>query len=130
MAVLHRFYCISWFLSATECCLFLTAQPSTASTQSTTPLPSGQTRPSTLSTPSTQSTKPPPSTTPQTSKTLPSTTQKITPPVQNNCPHRQFQCTNSQCIPGVLQCDGVNDCADKTDEANCRKCNIRKNSEK
>ena len=44
--------------------------------------------------------------------------------VQNKCPHSQFQCTNSQCIPGVLQCDGVNDCADKTDEANCRKCNV------
>lgn len=74
-------------------------------------LPSGVTRPSTTRG----------STTLRTVPTKPTT---VTPLINNNCPHGQFQCTrNSQCIPAILHCDGVPDCLDKTDEGgNCSKC--------
>jgi hypothetical protein len=77
--------------------LYISALPSLAS---------GQTRPST--TPTTRGST--------TLRTVPPSSSVLTPAV-NNCPHGQFQCGSSQCIPAILHCDGVPDCADQTDEA-------------
>lgn len=35
------------------------------------------------------------------------------------CHGGQFRCTNALCIPANFHCDGYNDCADESDEANC-----------
>ena len=35
------------------------------------------------------------------------------------CPAGQYTCGTGQCIPATKACDGVNDCADNSDEARC-----------
>lgn len=58
-----------------------------------------------------------PSQTPGTPKTKPSTTTPVTVPPVSYCPRGKIQCGgNTGCISGVLQCDGVKDCADSSDE--------------
>ena len=37
----------------------------------------------------------------------------------NPCLPGQFACSDGSCIDILLLCDGNNDCADKSDEANC-----------
>ena len=39
----------------------------------------------------------------------------------------QFMCSSGVCIPMESRCDNINDCADKTDEANCNRVNISDN---
>lgn len=41
------------------------------------------------------------------------------PPPDNNCGDYSFPCDEGRCVPNSYRCDGVNDCVDKTDEANC-----------
>uniref|UniRef100_A0A671Q6S8 Low-density lipoprotein receptor-related protein 2-like n=1 Tax=Sinocyclocheilus anshuiensis TaxID=1608454 RepID=A0A671Q6S8_9TELE len=41
------------------------------------------------------------------------------PPPDDNCGDYAFPCDGGRCVPNSFRCDGVNDCADKTDEANC-----------
>ena len=54
------------------------------------------------------------------SKTTLHTTPGVTPPHVSHCPRGQFQCASSECISGILQCDGVQDCPDGSDEpASC-----------
>ena len=36
------------------------------------------------------------------------------------CPAGFFPCHNNRCVSSSLQCDGVNDCRDHSDELNCR----------
>ena len=36
------------------------------------------------------------------------------------CPSGFFPCYNNRCVAMSLQCDGVNDCGDSSDELNCR----------
>lgn len=36
------------------------------------------------------------------------------------CPTGSFQCSSSECIPSSRTCDGTDDCADGSDEINCR----------
>lgn len=38
------------------------------------------------------------------------------------CESGDFQCNDGSCIDGRLQCDGISDCKDASDEAGCRKC--------
>lgn len=39
-----------------------------------------------------------------------------------NCTASEFKCASGdQCIRTIYQCDGVFDCNDHSDEANCRK---------
>lgn len=35
------------------------------------------------------------------------------------CNSGQFRCDNGLCIPTSFHCDGLNDCADMSDEKNC-----------
>lgn len=35
------------------------------------------------------------------------------------CGSNSFSCTNGKCVPHNYQCDGVDDCHDNSDEANC-----------
>ncbi|XP_033638977.1 MAM and LDL-receptor class A domain-containing protein 1-like [Asterias rubens] len=42
------------------------------------------------------------------------------------CPGGQFACTDGTCINPLLVCDGNNDCADQSDEANCGNCDFEK----
>lgn len=35
------------------------------------------------------------------------------------CSSNKFQCSNGQCIPYTMHCDGDNDCGDHSDEQNC-----------
>ncbi|XP_053385338.1 MAM and LDL-receptor class A domain-containing protein 1-like isoform X2 [Mercenaria mercenaria] len=56
-------------------------------------------------------------------KTVASNNSTMVPVV--SCAHGQFWCGPSQCIPAILQCDGVPDCADKRDEgSNCTHCPV------
>ncbi|XP_051771492.1 low-density lipoprotein receptor-related protein 2 [Ctenopharyngodon idella] len=41
------------------------------------------------------------------------------PPPDDNCGDYAFPCDGGRCVPNSYRCDGVNDCVDKTDEANC-----------
>lgn len=41
------------------------------------------------------------------------------PPPDDNCGDYAFPCDGGHCVPNSFRCDGVNDCVDKTDEANC-----------
>ncbi|XP_059387967.1 low-density lipoprotein receptor-related protein 2 [Carassius carassius] len=41
------------------------------------------------------------------------------PPPDDNCGDYSFPCDGGRCVANSFRCDGVNDCADKTDEANC-----------
>ena len=36
--------------------------------------------------------------------------------ISNTCPPSQFQCNDSQCINKKWLCDGIDDCADGSDE--------------
>ena len=36
----------------------------------------------------------------------------------------EFTCKNNECIPNQFRCDGQLDCADDSDEHNCRKLEI------
>lgn len=38
-----------------------------------------------------------------------------------NCNENEFKCRNSTCIPIAAVCDGILNCAESEDEANCRK---------
>lgn len=42
------------------------------------------------------------------------------PRVASTCSANQFTCNNDVCIPLFWQCDGENDCGDRSDEINCR----------
>lgn len=35
------------------------------------------------------------------------------------CGSNSFSCSNGKCVPASYQCDGVDDCYDNSDEANC-----------
>jgi len=37
-----------------------------------------------------------------------------------NCRDDQFKCANEQCIPIQKRCDYMHDCADGSDEVNCK----------
>jgi len=39
--------------------------------------------------------------------------------MNGECGRNQFRCDDGNCIPGILQCNEENDCADDSDEANC-----------
>lgn len=41
------------------------------------------------------------------------------PPPDNNCGENAFECDEGRCRPNSYRCDGIVDCVDKTDEANC-----------
>ncbi|KAK7603208.1 hypothetical protein V9T40_003207 [Parthenolecanium corni] len=41
------------------------------------------------------------------------------PSVQNTCSINFFSCSNGNCLPLTLKCDGDNDCGDGSDELNC-----------
>uniref|UniRef100_A0A3B3E196 Low-density lipoprotein receptor-related protein 2 n=1 Tax=Oryzias melastigma TaxID=30732 RepID=A0A3B3E196_ORYME len=41
------------------------------------------------------------------------------PPPDNNCGDFSFECDEGRCRPNSYRCDGIFDCVDKTDEANC-----------
>lgn len=41
------------------------------------------------------------------------------PPPDNNCGDYSFECDEGRCRPNSYKCDGIADCVDKTDEANC-----------
>lgn len=41
------------------------------------------------------------------------------PPPDNNCGSNAFECDEGRCRPNSYRCDGIVDCIDKTDEANC-----------
>lgn len=45
----------------------------------------------------------------------------ISVPFSGVCAPNEFQCEDGFCIPSVQQCNGVLDCADRSDESNCRK---------
>jgi len=36
-----------------------------------------------------------------------------------SCAPDQFQCRDGSCIPSLLLCDGVHNCADRSDESSC-----------
>ena len=40
-------------------------------------------------------------------------------PPDNICGDDAFECDEGRCRPNSYRCDGVVDCVDKTDEANC-----------
>lgn len=42
-----------------------------------------------------------------------------TPPPDDNCGDLSFECDEGRCRPISYRCDGIFDCVDKTDEANC-----------
>uniref|UniRef100_H2LL78 Low density lipoprotein receptor-related protein 2b n=1 Tax=Oryzias latipes TaxID=8090 RepID=H2LL78_ORYLA len=44
------------------------------------------------------------------------------PPPDNNCGDFSFECDEGRCRPNSYRCDGIFDCVDKTDEANCTSC--------
>ena len=35
------------------------------------------------------------------------------------CPMESFVCDDYSCVPDVWQCDGIEDCADASDESRC-----------
>lgn len=41
------------------------------------------------------------------------------PEFHQTCDHFSFQCQNGMCISLVWKCDGMDDCGDYSDEANC-----------
>ncbi|XP_047465711.1 low-density lipoprotein receptor-related protein 2 [Mugil cephalus] len=41
------------------------------------------------------------------------------PPPDTNCGEYAFECDEGRCRPNSYRCDGIVDCVDKTDEANC-----------
>lgn len=42
------------------------------------------------------------------------------PPATRTCGLDQFKCEDRTCIPGSKQCNGNRDCADGSDEVNCK----------
>ncbi|KII61526.1 Low-density lipoprotein receptor-related protein 2 [Thelohanellus kitauei] len=40
------------------------------------------------------------------------------------CRKNEFYCQNNKCIPGILRCNGIDDCGDNSDEI-CQKCMIK-----
>uniref|UniRef100_A0A3P8ZIX3 EGF-like domain-containing protein n=1 Tax=Esox lucius TaxID=8010 RepID=A0A3P8ZIX3_ESOLU len=44
------------------------------------------------------------------------------PPVDTNCGEYSFLCDVDRCHPNSFWCDGIKDCLDQTDEANCMTC--------
>ncbi|XP_022096408.1 MAM and LDL-receptor class A domain-containing protein 1-like [Acanthaster planci] len=48
-------------------------------------------------------------------------------PTSNPCLPAQFACADGSCIDVLLVCDGNDDCADKSDEANCGNCDFESN---
>lgn len=43
-------------------------------------------------------------------------------PAARTCRPDQFKCEDGSCIHGSRQCNGFRDCADGTDEVNCKNC--------
>lgn len=41
------------------------------------------------------------------------------PPIDTSCGDYSFPCDGGRCMPDSYRCDGVKDCMDQTDEANC-----------
>uniref|UniRef100_A0A7N8XVY7 Low-density lipoprotein receptor-related protein 2 n=1 Tax=Mastacembelus armatus TaxID=205130 RepID=A0A7N8XVY7_9TELE len=41
------------------------------------------------------------------------------PPPDNNCGSYAFECDEGRCVSNFFRCDGIADCIDKSDEANC-----------
>lgn len=44
------------------------------------------------------------------------------PELKNNCDRNEFECSNNECLPDFLACDGERDCSDGADEVNCSPC--------
>ena len=45
---------------------------------------------------------------------------------QKGCSTNQFTCANGQCVPVASRCNGVRECSDGSDEANCGNMNFQK----
>lgn len=41
------------------------------------------------------------------------------PPPDTHCGDFSFECDEGRCRPNSCRCDGIADCIDQTDEANC-----------
>lgn len=44
------------------------------------------------------------------------------PELKYNCERNEFECSNHECVPNYLACDGEMDCSDGADELNCSPC--------
>ena len=48
--------------------------------------------------------------------------------MQWDCTSSQFKCSNGQCIPADLECDGYPHCFDIGDEIDCSKSKRKRNN--
>lgn len=48
------------------------------------------------------------------------TNSKFAGTARPTCPEGLFACNNGQCVRSDAKCNGVNDCADESDEADCK----------